>query len=350
MKFITKQQQEEAAKTTMIGMLKGGILGLGLAIPALHFASKRYPTIRAIPPVQRGWLLLISTLGVGMTNAELSYEAYLKSQWHGRTAEILRREQAEEEAGIQALSLKGRALHWAKDNRFGIIGMSWVTAMAISGGLVFALSQKIVQVRMYAQGVTIAVLLASAGLSAIHLPDEEALEHNEKLRAPGEAEAWKHMIDNSPSNAQRVPYTPPSHHHDAARQSSAVQLDLGDQPSYHIQFGNGVVVEAYNDHHSPSHSGNDTMKIVTKEEQEEAARVTMWGAFRGGVLGLTIAAPSLYIAGVLYPKVRRIPIAQKTWLMMIATLGFGMTNAELTYNEYLTMQRYKRIMAELEQQ
>ncbi|KDN51647.1 hypothetical protein RSAG8_00193, partial [Rhizoctonia solani AG-8 WAC10335] len=92
------------------------------------------------------------------------------------------------------------------------------------------------------------------------------------------------------------------------------------------------------------------MKIVTKEEQEEAARVTMWGAFRGGVLGLTIAAPSLYIAGVLYPKVRRIPIAQKTWLMMIATLGFGMTNAELTYNEYLTMQRYKRIMAELEQQ
>ncbi|EUC62254.1 hypoxia induced motif protein [Rhizoctonia solani AG-3 Rhs1AP] len=224
MKLITKQQQEEAAKTTMIGMLKGGILGLGLAIPTLHFASKRFATIRAIPPVQRGWLLLISTLGVGMTNAELSYEAYLKSQWHGRTADILRKEQEEEEAGIQALSPQGRALHWAKDNRFGIIGMSWVTAMAISGGLIFArnrgvpFTQKIVQVRMYAQGVTIAVLLASAGLSAIRLPDEQALEQNEKLRAPGEA--WKLMIDNNPSNAQRGPYVPPSHHHDTAHQSS----------------------------------------------------------------------------------------------------------------------------------
>ncbi|CUA74896.1 hypothetical protein RSOLAG22IIIB_01527 [Rhizoctonia solani] len=92
------------------------------------------------------------------------------------------------------------------------------------------------------------------------------------------------------------------------------------------------------------------MKIVTKEEQEEAARVTMWGGFRGGVLGLTIAAPSLYIAGVFYPKVRRIPVVQKTWLLLIATLGFGMTNAELTYNNYLGMQRYKRMMAELEQQ
>jgi hypothetical protein len=45
---------------------------------------------------------------------------------------------------------------------------------------------------MYAQGVTIAVLLASAGLSAIHLPDEEALEQSEKARAPGEA--WKYMV------------------------------------------------------------------------------------------------------------------------------------------------------------
>ncbi|CAE6426852.1 unnamed protein product [Rhizoctonia solani] len=225
MKLITKQQQEEAAKATMLGLLKGGIVGLGLAIPALHFASKRYPVIRAIPPVQRGWLMVISTLGVGMTNAELSYEAYLKSQWHGRTADILRKEQEEEEAGIRALSLQGRALHWAKENRFGIIGMSWVTAMAISGGLVFArnrgvpFSQKIVQVRMYAQGVTIAVLLASAGLSAIHLADEEALEKSEKNRAP--AEAWKLMIDNSPSNAQRVPYTPPAHHHHHAAQHSS---------------------------------------------------------------------------------------------------------------------------------
>lgn len=222
MKLITKQQQEEAASATAWGGLKGAAVGLGLAVPALHFASKRFPTIRAIPPVQRGWLLVISTLAAGMTNAELSYEAYLKSQWHGRTADILRKEQEEEEAGIRALSLQGRALHWAKENRFGIIGMSWVTAMAISGGLIFArnravpFTQKIVQVRMYAQGVTIAVLLASAGLSAIHLPDEEALERSEKARQPGEA--WKLMINNSPSNvAQRVPYTPPSHHHTTAQ-------------------------------------------------------------------------------------------------------------------------------------
>ena len=220
MKLITKQQQEEAAKTTMMGLFKGATVGLALSIPALHFARKRFPLIRSIPPVQHGYLMLVSALVVGMTNAELSYEAYLKSQWHGRTADILRKEQAEEAAGIQALSLQGRALRWAKENRFGIIGMSWVSAMAISGGLIFArnravpFSQKIVQARMYAQGVTLAVLVASAGLSAIHLPDEEAFERNEKLRAPGEA--WKSMIDNSPINSQVVPYVPPSHHHTAA--------------------------------------------------------------------------------------------------------------------------------------
>lgn len=86
------------------------------------------------------------------------------------------------------------------------------------------------------------------------------------------------------------------------------------------------------------------MKIVTKQQQEEAARATMWGGFRGGVLGLTIAVPTLYIAGVIYPKVRAIPTAQRGWLLLVATLGFGMTNAEMTYTDYLAMQRYKRMM------
>ncbi|KAG8690834.1 hypothetical protein FRC08_010343 [Ceratobasidium sp. 394] len=86
------------------------------------------------------------------------------------------------------------------------------------------------------------------------------------------------------------------------------------------------------------------MKIVTKQQQEDAARATMWGAFRGGIMGLTIAVPSLYIVGKIYPKVRAIPPAQKGWLLLVATLGFGMTNAELTYNEYLRMQRYNRMM------
>ncbi|MCV2423773.1 HIG1 domain-containing protein, partial [Paucibacter sp. DJ4R-1] len=100
----------------------------------------------------------------GTPQAAPSSSSALQKTVGNSAVDILRKEQEEEEAGIRALSLQGRALHWAKENRFGIIGMSWVTAMAISGGLVFArnrgvpFSQKIVQVRMYAQGVTIAVL------------------------------------------------------------------------------------------------------------------------------------------------------------------------------------------------
>lgn len=86
---------------------------------------------------------------------------------------------------------------------------------------------------MYAQGVTVAVLLASAGLAAIHLKDEEELEKSEKARLP--EEAWKQMvspnavsststlikfysqIDNRPGAGVETkdPYVPPSHHHHA---------------------------------------------------------------------------------------------------------------------------------------
>jgi hypothetical protein len=54
------------------------------AAPTLYFASKRFPAIRAIPPVQRGFLMLIATLGVGMTNAELSYEVSLNTSEFGQ--------------------------------------------------------------------------------------------------------------------------------------------------------------------------------------------------------------------------------------------------------------------------
>lgn len=87
--------------------------------------------------------------------------------------------------------------------------------MVISGGLIFArnpgvpcehifcfrgltvlkhcsVSQKIVQTRMYAQGITLAVLAASVGLTAIHSKDEDLLEAHERSRRPGEA--WKQMV------------------------------------------------------------------------------------------------------------------------------------------------------------
>jgi Hypoxia induced protein conserved region len=56
---------------------------------------------------------------------------------------------------------------WGRENRYPIVTASWVASMAIALGLVgrnpyLSRAQKLVQARVYAQGLTLAVLMATA--------------------------------------------------------------------------------------------------------------------------------------------------------------------------------------------
>ena len=60
-----------------------------------------------------------------------------------------------------------RAKEWGRENRYSIVTASWVASMGIALGLVgrdpyLSRAQKLVQARVYAQGLTIAILLATA--------------------------------------------------------------------------------------------------------------------------------------------------------------------------------------------
>lgn len=60
-----------------------------------------------------------------------------------------------------------RLLAWGRENRYPIVGASWVLSMGLAFTIVgrspyLTTSQKIVQARVYAQGLTLAVLIASA--------------------------------------------------------------------------------------------------------------------------------------------------------------------------------------------
>lgn len=64
------------------------------------------------------------------------------------------------------------------DYRWHIIGGSWLAGMGGSLALVsrnkyLSTSQKLVQARMYAQGITLAILLLSAGIAASDTTDDD---------------------------------------------------------------------------------------------------------------------------------------------------------------------------------
>ena len=105
------------------------------------------------------------------------------------------RERAEFEAGKSTF---GRFKDWGRENRYPIVGVSWLASMAIALGLVgrnpyLSTQQKVVQARVYAQGLTLAVLVATA-----------AFEIGDKGKGEGRWETIKVIDPNDPTHKHLI--------------------------------------------------------------------------------------------------------------------------------------------------
>jgi hypothetical protein len=92
-----------------------------------------------------------------------------------------------------------RAKDWGRQNRYTIVTASWLASMATALGIVsrdkyLTGAQKLVQARMYAQGLTIAVLLATALLEAGDASKGKGRWETVKIIDPNDPE-HKHLIE-----------------------------------------------------------------------------------------------------------------------------------------------------------
>ncbi|KAL9104885.1 MAG: hypothetical protein Q9163_000202 [Psora crenata] len=91
-----------------------------------------------------------------------------------------------------------RFMSWGKENRYSIVGGSWVLSMALALGLTgrnpyLSTQQKLVQARVYAQGLTIAVLIASA-----------AFEIGDRGKGEGRWETVKVLDPDDPTHQHMI--------------------------------------------------------------------------------------------------------------------------------------------------
>ena len=167
----------------------------------------------------------------GFVTAEKYSRNYLASQHHG----LLFGEQFKDTASRmhdEALAQKstiGKLREWATVYRFPILGVSWVTSLTIAGILVsrdhnLTRTQKFGQARIYAQGLTVALVLALAGFTlgkddeegkwdTVLVVDPDDPEHKRMIEKKNLRERykgqhlWKGMLIQSVSKSRdRQPY------------------------------------------------------------------------------------------------------------------------------------------------
>ncbi|KAI3322721.1 mitochondrial hypoxia responsive domain-containing protein [Xylariaceae sp. AK1471] len=165
MKVISAEEEKAHYNTVLKGGLIGGSLGLGLGLLGIIGAGRRYPAVRSLTLPFRAFLVTsVGTFGA-IVNAERHSNAFHRANnpmnfykdQASRDADVLRSQESPWQ----------RLREFGQSNRYTIVFGSWVAAMAIALGIVsrnkyLTTSQKLVQARVYAQGLTLAVLVASA--------------------------------------------------------------------------------------------------------------------------------------------------------------------------------------------
>lgn len=186
MKILTKEEESEHYRATLLGGTLAGGTGLVVGVAAVVAASRRYHFMyatpsSALPPLYHTNILLpsknltlplkaflITSSGtfagiVGADHASRSYE----SARNPADVEFREREARQTQADRANKTFTERAMDFGKKERYKIVGASWLASMGIAFSLVnrnkyLTGAQKLVQARVYAQFLTLGVLVASA--------------------------------------------------------------------------------------------------------------------------------------------------------------------------------------------
>ncbi|GAB7351217.1 hypothetical protein MBLNU459_g1653t1 [Dothideomycetes sp. NU459] len=213
MKILTKEEEDRHYRLRS-AVLRGGIGGLiggtVVGVAGVIVASRRYPGFRALSIPFRAFVVTSTASFSGILTADRYSRGFEKRQRPDLEYTDAKRSQ---EAQLYAQKTQSeRIKDWATTNKYGIVGGSWVlsicTAFAIvSRNRYLSGAQKLVQARVYAQGLTLAVVIASLALEAREYTQAgneqrpEVLKNVRPERYRGENQ-WIDMVEASERRMQ----------------------------------------------------------------------------------------------------------------------------------------------------
>jgi len=197
MKILTKEEEQEHYNATLKGGVLGGAAGLALGVLGVTAASKRYPAFRGLTLPFRAFLVS----GSGTFAAIVAADSYSRRFERSRNPEYQFQDESENLSQTLASQKTAgqRAMTWAADNRYSIVFGSWIASMGGALTLVgrnpyLTGQQKLVQARVYAQGLTMAVVIASLAFEGVDSAQGKGRWETVRYVDPNDPE-HKHVIE-----------------------------------------------------------------------------------------------------------------------------------------------------------
>ncbi|KAJ7068808.1 hypothetical protein C8F01DRAFT_1119393 [Mycena amicta] len=200
MKLVTEEQLKAHAAASRRGAIEGTILGGGVATLASMYSQRRWAYYRALPPSLKILGVLIVTAPALSIQAERRGLEYDKSQWEGDSARLIEHHEQAALTRWEQLGTTDKIADWARRHEYSIIVGGWALSLALAGAIISrdkyqTTAQKIVQARMWAQGLTIGIILTAAGLKT-------NLNKGESASRPVADHSWMEVLEQQEKDRQ----------------------------------------------------------------------------------------------------------------------------------------------------
>ncbi|KAF7302199.1 HIG1 domain-containing protein [Mycena indigotica] len=200
MKLVTEEQFKAHAAASRRGALEGTLVGGGLGVLASYYGQRRWAYYRSLPHSLKILGILFVTAPALSIQAERRGLEYDRSQWEGDSARLL---ETQEQAAMdrwENLGAKDKIADWARRHEYSIIVGGWALSLALAGAIISrdryqTTAQKIVQARMWAQGLTIGIILTAAGLKT-------NLNKGESASRPIPDHSWMEVLEQQERDRQ----------------------------------------------------------------------------------------------------------------------------------------------------
>ncbi|KAF3483214.1 mitochondrial hypoxia responsive domain-containing protein [Arthroderma uncinatum] len=203
MKLLTKELEEAHNKAVLKGVTIGGIAGLVGGWAGVLVASKRWAGVRNLTLPMKAFLITSTGTFTGIIAADHGSRTFDLGQ-RQEVGFLQDRETRLRKEELAEMSVRDRVFEFARKEKYKIVALTWVASMVGSFALVsrspyLSGPQKIVQARVYAQGLTLAVLCATA---AFEIADQrqgrgiaDAVRAKTKKDKNSPDDLWKDMVD-----------------------------------------------------------------------------------------------------------------------------------------------------------
>jgi len=175
MKLATEEEVHDYGNALTVGAFKGLAIGSVVSVGLMYGLKKKFPVgFRELTYTARTFFALAPPLAFAATIAEhasLKFDRERYASGDARPEAVARQKQ------IDNLSFNDKMMFYGAQNKYKIIVGTWAASLGASWWIInrdkiMTASQKIVQARMYAQAVTVVILL---GAMAINMADTNVL-------------------------------------------------------------------------------------------------------------------------------------------------------------------------------